>query len=182
MLNHKGTVTLKTGRLVLRRFAMEDAQAMYDNWASDELVPRFLSWEPHASIDVSKDVLSKWIPEYEKPDHYQWLIEFGGIPVGGLNLHAISEKSLRAEMGYSIGSRWWGRGITAEAAAAVLRFAFEEVGFNKICALHDTGNPGSGRVMQKAGMIREGHFVKHSLRKDGTWGDVDFYSIWRAGA
>ena len=47
MLKHKGTVSLPTERLLLRRFALEDADAMYENWAKDAAVSRFLTWEPH---------------------------------------------------------------------------------------------------------------------------------------
>jgi ribosomal-protein-alanine N-acetyltransferase len=43
MLTHKGTQELLTERLVLRRFTVEDAQAMYSNWATDELTARFMS-------------------------------------------------------------------------------------------------------------------------------------------
>jgi ribosomal-protein-alanine N-acetyltransferase len=181
MLTHKGTVTLTTPRLVLRRFAVDDAQGMYNNWAADENVNKFLAWKTHESVEQTREILTQWVSEYDSLEYYHWVIEY--IPdnkiVGGINLHGVSNKSWRAEFGYNLGSKWWNKGIMTEAANAVLTFAFDEIGFNKICAMHDTENVGSGRVMQKIGMIREGHFYKHSRRKDGTWGDIDFYSILR---
>ncbi|MCL1859086.1 MAG: GNAT family N-acetyltransferase [Oscillospiraceae bacterium] len=180
-LNHKGTVILTTPRLILRRFTVDDAQAMYNNWATDEKVTRFLAWEIHESIEKTREILTQWVDEYDSLEYYHWGIEYmhdGNIMIiGGINLHGVSNKSWRAELGYNIGSKWWNKGIMTEAAKAVLEFGFNEVGFNKICALHDTENVGSGRVMQKIGMIREGHFHKHSRRKDGSWGDIGFYSI-----
>ena len=52
-LNHVGTRTHKTTRLVLRPFCLSDAQAMYDNWANDAEVTKFMMWEPHASVEVT---------------------------------------------------------------------------------------------------------------------------------
>lgn len=54
MLNHRGTQTLKTERLILRRFYVSDAQAMFENWANDERVTRFMSWFPHTSPKEKK--------------------------------------------------------------------------------------------------------------------------------
>lgn len=54
MLTHKGTQVIKTKRLTLRKFTLNDAQAMFDTWANDERVTRFLTWEPHGSIETTK--------------------------------------------------------------------------------------------------------------------------------
>ena len=59
-------------------------------------------------------------------------------------------------MTYAVGKAWWGKGIATEALKAVMAFLFERVGANRIEAGHDVNNPGSGRVMQKAGMQQEG--------------------------
>ena len=40
MLNHKGTKTIETDRLILRQFTMEDAPAMFRNWANDDEVTK----------------------------------------------------------------------------------------------------------------------------------------------
>ena len=177
MLTHKGTVTLKNERLTLRRLAVEDAQEMYDNWATEEKVARYVAWSVHKSVEETKELLANWVPGYEKPDYYHWVIEFDGDLIGTIGLHTVSDKSWRAEMGYCIGSRWWGRGLVAEAAREVVRFAFDEVGLNKIGAYYDMENPGSGKVMHKVGMVREGYLVKHSRRKDGSWGDSVYCSV-----
>ena len=56
-MNHCGTQRLETKHLVLRRFTQNDASAMFKNRASDEEVTKFLMWQPHADIEVSKSVL-----------------------------------------------------------------------------------------------------------------------------
>lgn len=177
MLTHKGTVELTTPRLLLRRLTIDDAQAMYENWASDEKAPKFMSWEPHKSIEETKEILATWIAEYEKTEYYHWAIEVGGTIVGTVGLHAVSDKHERGELGYCIGSKWWNQGIVTEAVGAVIRFMFTECNANKICALHDIENPGSGRVMQKNGMRQEGLLREHHVRKDGSRGDLAYYAI-----
>ena len=69
-MRHLGTTTLKTPRLILRRFTKADA-AMYRNWASDPAVTRFLTWPAHTDVAVSKQVLTDWIAGYENPRQYQ---------------------------------------------------------------------------------------------------------------
>ena len=177
MLTHKGTMTLTTPRLVLRRLTVDDAPDMYNNWASDEKVPKYLSWNVHESVEVTRELLAKWGSEYDNPKNYHWVIEYAGTIVGTINLHDIKDDSERCELGYCIGSKWWNMGIVTEAAGAVIRFAFEELGANRVCALHDTANVGSGRVMQKNGMKQEGLLREHKMRKDGTRGDLAYYAI-----
>lgn len=177
MLTHKGTTPLTTERLTLRRFTIDDAQAMYDNWATDQNVTKFLSWENHTSVDVTKKLLTKWVAEYDNPTCYHWVIGYGNDIIGSLNLHNISDKSLYCNMGYCIGSKWWGKGIVTEAVSAVMKYAFTQLNMHKICALHDTENIGSGLVMQKNSMQCEGTMRMHTLRRDGTFGDIKIYGI-----
>lgn len=72
MLNHKGTKTIETDRLILRQFTMDDAEAMFRNWASDDEVTKYLTWPTHSSMEVSKMVLEDWTSHYSEPDFYNW--------------------------------------------------------------------------------------------------------------
>lgn len=178
-MTNKGTQTLTTNRLILRRFTVEDAPAMYANWATDERTTLFLIWSPHESVDETRGIIERWVAEYEKPDYYHWVIDFAGTLVGTINLHGISERAGRCELGYCLGSRWWNLGIGTEAARAVMDFAFSELGAHSLRAAHDEHNVASGRVMQKLGMMREGSARDYMLRRDGSLGDLVWYSILR---
>ncbi len=79
-----------------------------------------------------------------------------------------------AELGYWIGRFYWGQGYCTEAARQVLRYGFEDLKLNKICARHMQTNPASGRVMQKIGMRQEGCLRQHYNR----WGEVVDYPIY----
>jgi len=180
MLTHKGTVKLKTPRLVLRRFKVSDAQAMYENWATDERTTKYLMWETHPSVGFTRELIEKWVSEYENPNCYHWVIEYGGTIVGTVNLHDIRDRAERLELGYSMGSKWWSMGIMTEAVGAVIKFAFTKLNANKICAAHNTANVGSGRVMQKNGMKLEGLLREHGVQRDGTRSDSAQYGLLRS--
>ena len=74
IMNHIGTTTIETQRLILRRFTLDDAQAMYENWASDPEVTKFMTWPTHAGVEISSMVLSDWVSQYDNENYYQWAI------------------------------------------------------------------------------------------------------------
>ncbi len=179
MLTHIGTVTLSTPRLTLRRMTIYDAEDMY-YWAKDPAVSKYLSWNPHESVDATRELLVKWTAQYDNIEYYHWGIEYEGTLIGTYGLNGVNTGHERCEMGYCIGVKWWNNGFVTEAAGSVIRFAFEELGANKVIALYDTNNIGSGRVMQKNGMKQEGLLREQNVRKDGTHGDVAYYAILKS--
>lgn len=154
MLEHKGTKELETKRLILRRAVPEDALPMYENWASDPEVTKFLTWPAHSSPEVSRMMAESWVKGCEQQDFYQWMIVHKELnqPIGSISVVDMDAKAEMAELGYCIGRPWWHQGIMSEAVQAVIDFLFREVGFWRIEAKHDVNNPHSGGVMRKCGM------------------------------
>ncbi len=180
-MRHVGTQVLETERLILRRYSLQDAPAMYANWASDPEVTRFLTWPPHASVEVSLQVLRQWEKSYESADTYHWALELKrtGEVIGDLAVMRVDESVAEAELGWCMGRRWWGKGLMPEAGRAVLGYLFRQAGFNRVCAKHDVENPKSGRVMQKLGMQREGMHRQAAINNRGLV-DVVVYAILRS--
>lgn len=180
MLTHKGTQTIQTPRLTLRRFTIADATAMFQNWANDERVTRFLTWRPHPNPELTRQLLQEWCTEYEKPDTYNWVIVQNGDPIGGITVVRLNERDEWAELGYCIGFSHWNKGITAEAAAAVIDYLFAEVGFHRIGIAHAVDNPASGRVAQKCGLTYEGTKRQYAKTGTGEYHDIREYAILRS--
>lgn len=181
-MKHIGTKVIETRRLILRPFTMEDARPMFDNWASDPEVTKFLTWPAHSSVDVTSMILKDWVTGYEKPDRYNWAItlkEEGNAPVGNISAVRMAENIDSVEIGYCMARRCWGKGIMAEALKAVIDFFMAEVSTNRVCAFHDTANPNSGRVMAKAGMKFEG-VLRQSDRNNQGIVDLACYSILKS--
>ena len=74
-LNHIGTNTIKTERLILRRFQLSDNTDMF-KWASNPDVVKYLSYEPHKTIDETNAVLKNWIKATIKCQHITGLSNF----------------------------------------------------------------------------------------------------------
>lgn len=171
------TGILKTKRLILRRLRPADALPLHENCSSDEAVVRFLARGVCADPEVTKALVADWIGMYETEDFFLWAVEFEEQVIGMVNLHEICRETGSCEIGFSIGSRWWNRGIMTEAADAVVKHALEALGFERITGWCAAENTGSARVMEKIGMRREG-CTKRSVRlSNGEWADQIWYSI-----
>jgi len=85
--------------------------------------------------------------------------------IGGIGL-IINQRFNRAELGYWIAEPFWNNGYATEAVKAILKFGFETLQLNKIYATHLMGNPASGKVMIKNGMIKEGELKEHIKKGD----------------
>ena len=180
MLTHKGTQTIETNRLILRRATSRDADAMFRNWTSDAEVTKYLTWPTHQTIDTTQMVVNSWVAEYEKADYYHWMIILKEInePIGSLLATTVG-RAESAHIGYCIGKTWWHKGIVAEALHAVIAFLFEEVGYHRIEAMHDPNNPNSGAVMRKCGMRYEGTSRASDRNNQGIC-DAAHYAILRS--
>lgn len=174
-MQHRGTEELTTKRLRLRRYARQDARAIFDNYAADEEVTRFLSWPPYASVEGVERFLEARITEYARPDVYHWAIEYGGQVVGSISVNGLDERNRSCELGYCISRACWNKGLMSEAVAAAMAFLFTQVGAHRIWAKHDPENPASGRVMLRCGMRPEGRLRGHYCRRDGSFADALVY-------
>lgn len=181
-LKHRGTKTIETTRLKLRKFACDDAESVFHNWAKDADVARYLSWSEHTSIEITREVLKKWTEAYVLPHSYEWGIELkeSGELIGSIGLPRLEENSTIAEVGYCIGKKYWNKGIVTEALTAVMEFCFREVGFESVMARHDVENPASGRVMKKCGMRYLGCKPVIMLQKNDAVSMCDIFIITKS--
>lgn len=177
-MNHLGTKHLETERLLLRPFVRSDAQAMYDNWAKDPEVTKYLTWPAHGSAEVSQRVCEEWVAGYSDEKYYQWAIvpKNLGEPIGSISVVQMKENVELMHIGYCIGRDWWRQGITSEALAAVIAFLVEQVGAKKIEARHDPRNPNSGSVMLKCGLKYEGTLRHADINNQGIC-DASYYGL-----
>lgn len=168
-MKHLGTKRLETERLVLRQFALEDADKMYQNWASDPEVTKYLTWPTHESVGVTKRVLSDWVSSYDNENQYQWCIakKENNEPIGSISVVNMKEKAESFEIGYCISRAYWHQGITSEALRAVMDYLLNEVGARRIESRHDPRNPHSGAVMQKCGLRYEGTRIQADWNNTG---------------
>lgn len=175
-----GTIQLETERLILRRFTLSDAEAIYKNWTSDDAVTQYLTWQTHQSIADSKAFIEAVSAGYDDKTSYNWAICLKSnpdAPIGSIGLGRFNEALHSVEVGYALGKAWWRQGIMSEAFAAVISFAFKELKINRLVATHHLGNPNSGKVMGKCGLQYEGVLRQAGLDNQKRFVDLKQYSI-----
>lgn len=178
-MNDLGTITLETERLILRKFKLEDAESMYNGWATDKETNKYLSWDIHKNIDQTKEVLKKWIDDYENGS-YNWVVELksNNELIGAICVFDIRKKHLNCEIGYCYGSKYWGNGYATEALKRVIDYLINDCNFHLVEARHMSGNPASGKVMEKAGMKKEAVLKDRRINKyTKELNDLIIYSI-----
>jgi len=177
--------TLYTARLMLRPFVLSDARAV-QSLAGDATVAEMTLNVPHPYPDGAAE---SWIASHPAAWAERTAVTFAITTLddelrGTIGLQLVLPHG-RGEMGYWIGRPYWGQGLVTEAVGGLLQFAFGQLGLNRVQASHLPRNPASGRVMQKAGMQREG-LRRESYLKNGRFEDVVEYAVlrrdWESGS
>lgn len=164
-MENKGTILLETQNLILNKFEEKDYLNIFDNYASNKNVTKYLTWEAHKNILVTKKILKTWLESYENLDFYHWAINlkfFDKNPIGSISVVNLNKDLKIAEIGYCIGENWWNKKITTEALNEVIKYLFEKVKLNKIEAKHNIKNKYSGYVMKKCNMEFEKVLIQNN--------------------
>jgi RimJ/RimL family protein N-acetyltransferase len=158
----KPPAELRTDRLRLRPPRLEDADEIFARYAQDTEVTRYLTWRPHERVASLQKFLRELLALREQGAVLPWLVEHraDGRLLGGIDLRL---QGFRAEIGYALARDAWGQGFASEAARALVEWALAQPSLYRVWAVCDVDNPASARVMEKAGMVREGLLRRWSV-------------------
>lgn len=149
--------TIPTERLRLRALTPADAPALFAVFG-DPAVCRY--WSRPALPDFAAAVaLTEEIRAlFAARTLFQWGIAERGTDtvVGTCTLAALSAEHRRAEVGFALARRVWGRGYIAESLPALVGFAFAVLDLHRLEADVDPRNAASIRALERAGFAREG--------------------------
>jgi len=147
--------TLISERLVLRPPRLEDATPIYDGYARDPEVARFVVWTPHRSLRDTREFLKQFVALADEDASFPWVMTLGadGTVIGAMHLRVHPPWT---ELGFNIARPHWNRGLGTEAVRAVIDFALALPGIERVQATCHVENHASARVLEKAGMRREG--------------------------
>ncbi|HEV3144576.1 MAG TPA: GNAT family protein [Gemmataceae bacterium] len=173
--------TLETPRLILRGVTEADVDSVFD-YAHNPIVSRYTLWEAHAD----REATLQFLREYVKASYLEHSLDPLGIclkerpdwVIGSIGCRWNKRANRCMEMGFALGEPSWGRGITAEAARAVLDYEFANTNVERVQAHCMIENRASERVMQKLGMKLEGT-IRSGLYHRGRFWDLRLYSILR---
>ncbi len=172
MLTHCGTRPMETGRVLLRRFTLADAEAVFKIWAGDAQVQTMLAEPVYETPQQVRGLLERYIAAYGREDVYRWAVieKQSGLCIGQIAFFLVDSKNHFAEIEYCIGRAFQNRGYATEATKAVIAYGFHEIGLHKIQICTMTNNAPSKRVIEKCGFTYEGTLRDYFYTADGYVG------------
>lgn len=170
---------LRGRRVTLRRLTLADAPAIFGLFR-DPAVTRYWSRPPMTQLAQARALIREVRAGYRSGDSLQFGIERDGdrTLVGTCTLFHFNAGSRRAEIGYALGSAWWGQGLMHDALQALLRYAFDDLGLHRLEADIDPRNAASARSLARLGFVKEGHLRERWIVA-GVVSDTDLYGLLR---
>jgi RimJ/RimL family protein N-acetyltransferase len=156
-----GKILLETERMYFREFLEGDAPLLFE-LDGDAEVMRFISkGKPTPLAKIQNEIIPKFLNYYRQyPPQGFWAahLRAGGDFIGWFHLRPSTLLAAEMELGYRLRRNFWGRGLATEGSRALLEKAFQEWGWEKVCAHTMAANLASQRVMEKAGLKFESEF------------------------
>lgn len=170
--------TFNTARLLLRPVATRDVDAIFETYAKDEEVTRYLIWRPHRSRSETEAYVERCIDSPAEVERtYMVVGRQDGLVRGAFALR--QRASHRLDCGYVLARRWWRQGLMTEVLAEVTGWGLRQPPIYRIGAVCDVENMGSARVLEKSGFVREGVLRRLLLHPNLSDEPRDCYSYAR---
>ena len=167
---------IETKRLILRKLGEEDAKMIFDGWANDEEVTKYLTWHPHENIKVTEDILAGWIKDYEEEGCYRYGIELKDEKKLIGMIDVVEYDGDIPEIGYALSKSYWNKGYMSEAFVAFLNL-IKNQGHKKIYIESDENNHASKAIIKKNGFkfLGKDTKIKSEFKKEKV--TVDTYVL-----
>ena len=161
----------------MRWLSEDDVDALFEVF-SDPKVMRYWSSGPLPNREAAAAMQREIAEGNLKESIWKWglaLRESNKI-IGTVTLFNLSLSNGRAEIGYAMGSAYWGKGYMNEALTALIVHAFDVVKLRRLEADVDPRNTPSVRTLERLGFQREG-FLRERWHVEGELQDAFFYGL-----
>ena len=150
---------LETNRLFLRQPVSEDGIHIFEGYARDKDVTKYLTWQPHRSILMIDKYVNRCIDAWANKSAFPYVLirKIDSQLVGMIEIRINKHK---ADLGYVLAKSEWGKGYMPEAANTLIELALLQSNIYRVWAVCDLENHASTRVMEKIGMQKEGILKK----------------------
>lgn len=179
------SLPLETDRLVLRAFQDDDLDP-FVAYRSDPDIARFQSWEaPYSPAQAAAFIEELKQAQPGQPGEWYQIaitLKATGDMIGDCAFCVLAEDPHQAEMGFTLAGPYQGHGYATEAVTRLLDYLFDDLQLHRVRATCDADNLASARLLERAGLRREGHFIENAWFK-GRWSSEYSYAIlsreWR---
>jgi RimJ/RimL family protein N-acetyltransferase len=154
-LMRRPETTWETARLVARPPVLEDAQVLFERYACEPAVAKYMTWRPHRDLEETLEFVRRCERVWGDGSAFPWSLwmKSSGEFVGLLEIRV---RGGAVDLGYALSPRWWRQGLMSEALRAVVQWALAQPEIYRVWATCDIANAASARVLERAGMEREG--------------------------
>jgi [ribosomal protein S5]-alanine N-acetyltransferase len=170
--------TFETARLLLRPVTVMDVAAIFDSYAQDEEVARYVIWRPHRGRSETQAYVERCIAtpsEFERT--YMLVGREDNMVRGAFALRRRAPH--RLDCGYVLARRWWRQGLMTEFLTEIAAWALRQPSMFRFGAVCDVENIGSARVLEKGGFVREGVLHRWLVHPNTSDEPRDCYSYAR---
>lgn len=152
---HTPPEVLNTERLRICRLRLSDADRIFEGWAQDPKVTRYLTWKPHETINDAIAHATRCEADWDNGKRYTWMLEdqASGEALGAITAHPAGH---RVGLGYVLKPGAWGKGFMTEAVSELTRWFLVQPDVHRVWAICDNENLASARVLERAGFQCEG--------------------------
>lgn len=160
---------METERLIIEHFKTTDKKDYFFNISHDKKVLETFVCSYAETLDDLD------FERYPKENNYFAIrLKSTGKVIGIILI--CEDHGDTCEIGYGIGSNYWGNGYVTEATNAFINYCFNERGYKKVEASYFVGNDASKRVMEKCGMVFD-RYQKDEFVYLGISRDLIYYKI-----
>jgi RimJ/RimL family protein N-acetyltransferase len=170
--------TLTTAQLKLRVPRIEDADAIFEEYAADPDVTRYMTWVPHETAETVATFLRDALGRHADGSEFSWVIEKSLEP-GAIGMISARVRGHKADIGYCLTKKLWNQGYMTEAIVAIRDWLLSQPSIYRVWAVCDTENIGSARVLEKSGFVREGTLRRWMIHPNCPGGPRDCFMYGR---
>jgi ribosomal-protein-alanine N-acetyltransferase len=175
-------LTWETDRILARPPTSADAQVVFENYASDPRVAKYMTWRPHRDVAETLEFLGRCERVWVDGSAFPWSLWLKGTGEF-VGLFEIRVHGSAVDLGYALSQRWWRQGLMSEALRSVVQWALAQSDIYRVWATCDVENLASARVLERVGMEREGILRRWLVHPNisETPRDCFCYSIVKTG-
>lgn len=170
-------VTFATERLRLRPIVLTDAPAVLTIY-SDPIVGKYNSWAPITDLGGARTKIAHFQRQFTEQELLRWGLarKTDDRIIGDCMIIRIDERSHKAEVGFNLARDCWRQGYMREAASAIIAYAFQTIGLNRLEGYVIPENTPSAGLLQRLGFTREGH-LREATINEGHYADLELWAL-----
>lgn len=154
--------SLTGNQILLRTPTVDDAEAIFAEYATDPDVVRYMTWRPHENINTVVGFLHGIVARNQSGHEFNWAISKQGDD-RLIGMISARFRGHMADIGYVLGRRYWNRGYMTDAVTLLTDMLLSQPEIFRVWAVCDLENGGSARVLEKSGFEREGRLRRYMV-------------------